>query len=199
METIKVMLVEDDPFWLNHLAVDLNAEQDLEVVVMAATKEEALAGIRQCPIDVVLLDIHLTGGNLDGLDAAKAIKQVSEAKVIMLTSMDEKEVILDAFCKGADNFIYKSSFRDIIGAVRDAYRNRVSIHADVSQILASELVKERKLRILTAVERELYDLQEQGLSKTEMAKYLYKSVYTVKNQLRKMKEKLTRFEGETRD
>ncbi|UUZ94171.1 hypothetical protein LJK87_06020 [Paenibacillus sp. P25] len=41
MYKIKVMLVEDDPFWQQTLAADLNELEDIEVVYTAATKEEA--------------------------------------------------------------------------------------------------------------------------------------------------------------
>jgi two-component system response regulator DevR len=191
MDIIKIMLVEDDPFWQKHLAEDLNAEADLKVVVTVSNKEKAIESINKTSVDVVLLDINLTEANLDGLELAKEIKRVSAAKVIMLTSLEEKDIIVEAFCQGADNFIYKSSYKDIVSAVRAAYQNRISIHSDVSQILTKELVKERKLRILTPTERELYDLQLKGMSKSQIANSLFKSVSTVKNQIRKIKEKLT--------
>ena len=189
MNKINVLLVEDDPFWQKNLANDLINEEDLEVIGVVDSKSEVLPILHEQHVDVVLLDIHLTDG-LEGLEIAKMIKEKSKAKIIMLTSLDEREIIIDAFANGADNFICKKSYKDIVSAIREAHNNRVFIHADVSNVITTALAKERKLRILTPVERELYDLNEKGMNRNQIAKYLYKSAHTVKSQLRKIREKL---------
>lgn len=189
MNKINVLLVEDDPFWQRNLANDLINEEDLEVIGVVDSKSEVLPILHEQHVDVVLLDIHLTDG-LEGLEIAKMIKEKSKAKIIMLTSLDEREIIIDAFANGADNFICKKSYKDIVSAIREAHNNRVFIHADVSNVITTALAKERKLRILTPVERELYDLNEKGMNRNQIAKYLYKSAHTVKSQLRKIREKL---------
>ncbi|WP_408634798.1 sigma factor-like helix-turn-helix DNA-binding protein [Paenibacillus zanthoxyli] len=50
--------------------------------------------------------------------------------------------------------------------------------------------KERKLRILTPIERELFDLREKGMSRTQIANVLHKSASTIKNQYRMIRSKL---------
>ncbi|MGO4375275.1 response regulator, partial [Paenibacillus sp. MCAF20] len=86
MESIRVMLVDDDPFWRSHIGMDLAVEPDIQMVGVAATKEEAVAlAIQELP-DVILMDINLTGNNLDGLDAAEQIlrdERTRSAIVIM--------------------------------------------------------------------------------------------------------------------
>ncbi|WP_068612590.1 response regulator [Paenibacillus tuaregi] len=193
MKKINILLVEDDPFWQKNLSRDLREEVDFEIVGVTASMDGVMDILHDHEIDVVLLDIHLAEG-LEGLEIAKVIKENSRARVIMLTSLENEEIIIDAFTKGADNFIYKKSYKDIVSSIRDAYANRIALHADVSEVITSALAKERKLRVLTPIERELYDLNEKGMNRNQIAKYLYKSASTIKSQLRKIREKLAQGE-----
>lgn len=188
MKKIKVMLVEDDTFWQRRLSVDLGWEEDIEVVNIASTKEEALAAAKAIDLDVVLMDIHLAADRLDGLEATREILNAKpgQVKVIMLTSLDEQAVIIKSFQNGAVNFINKSNYRDIVQAIRDADRNTPSIHPDA----IPAVMKEMQLSILTPTEKEVYILKEKGLSKTEISNRLHKSVSTIKTQLRHIKNKL---------
>jgi DNA-binding NarL/FixJ family response regulator len=60
----------------------------------------------------------------------------------------------------------------------------------VSGVVTAELRKERKLKILTQAEREVYELKDRGFSKAQIAQKLYKSVETVKKQLKLIHSKL---------
>ncbi len=86
---IKVMLVEDDNFWIENLSNDLQSRQDVELVKVAKTKEEAIAFVSKYETDIVLMDINLTENNLDGIEAAEHICKMG-IKVIMLTSFRDK-------------------------------------------------------------------------------------------------------------
>lgn len=191
MYKIKVFLVEDDPFWQSRLSQDLNAEAGIEVVGAASSREEAISVLRRTEADVVLLDINLTENHLDGLDAARDINRLSTEshpiRIVMLTSIDEEDVILRSFQNGATNFITKSSCNDILHAIRDAYSGRSSIHPDA----APALIREMQLNVLTPVEKEVYKLKEKGLSKNQISEKLYKSVNTIKTQLKSIKNKLS--------
>ncbi|MFD1177095.1 response regulator [Paenibacillus puldeungensis] len=192
MELIRIMLVEDDPFWRDHISSDLADEPDIEVVAVAATKEEAIEAASQRDIDVILMDINLTGNNLDGLEAVEKILRLPNlkpVKIIMLTSITEAEVIMKSFRLGALNYINKSSYEDILQAIREAQHGRSSIHSDAAQIMRNEM----QLMELTPMEREVFDLRKTGLSKREISEHLHKSTNTIKTQLRSIKNKLTNF------
>ncbi|UUZ79695.1 response regulator transcription factor [Paenibacillus sp. P26] len=188
MYKIKVMLVEDDPFWQQTLAADLNELEDIEVVYTAATKEEACGAAETGDIDIVLMDINLTENRLDGLEAARelALSARNDLKIIMLTSLQEKEIIIKSFQHGAKNYITKSSYKDIVQAIRDTYAGKPAIHADAAPVL----VKEIQLSQLTPAEREIYDLKEAGMNKTQISEMLHKSVNTIKSQLKSIRNKL---------
>jgi DNA-binding NarL/FixJ family response regulator len=185
---IKVMLVEDDEFWRQQLSSDLNKEEDIQVVKAAVTKQEALEAFQTMEIDVILMDINLTENQLDGLEAARDISMNKElnTKIIMLTSLTDKEIILKSFQNGAVNYITKSSFQDIVKAIREAYADVSSIHPDAAPVMRHEI----QLMLLTPSERELYELREKGYNKTQMSQLLHKSVNTIKTQLRSIRNKL---------
>lgn len=188
MKSIRLLLVEDDPFWQKRLQEDLNLEPDMEVVKVAASREQANQAAKTVQFDVVLLDINLSGNNLDGLDVARDFLKNKEvqSKVIMLTSLTDREVIIKSFQNGAVNFINKASYGDIVRTVRDVYHGIISIHPDASL----ELIKEVQLSILTPVEREVYHLKQKGYTREQIANKLFKSINTIKTQIRSIKHKL---------
>jgi two-component system, NarL family, response regulator DevR len=156
------------------------------VVNIVSTKEQALEVVMTSEVDVILMDINLTDNNLDGIEAAREIKKLGKHKIIMLTSLDEKEVVLRSFKQGAVNYITKSSYKDIVQAIREAFQNRASIHSDVATIMRQEII----LSDLTPSEREIYELKQQGYNKTQISNMLYKSINTIKTQLRSIRDKL---------
>lgn len=191
MNKINVMLVEDDPVWTDCISSFIAREQDINVISCTANKEQALQSYRAIQVDVALVDVMLSPNLCDGLDVAFELKQAGLDNIIMLTGINEREIILDAFDKGAVNYITKTSFKDIPQAVREAFNESVAVHSDVSNVIVSELKKERRLnRILTPIEREVFDLRERGMNRAEIAGRLYKSVETVKKQIKRIEVKI---------
>lgn len=193
MNKIRLMIVEDDPVWMKCLSNYIGKENDITLVKKAYTKEEALQ-IADANVDVILLDLTLSepgnDENLNGLEVASQLYDRGFKKIIMLTSWDEREIILEAFDKGAINYVMKSSYRDIPKVIREAYQDKVNIHSDVSPVLIHELKTERKATVLTPSEREIYRLKERGLNKIQIAEKLCKSVETVKKQFKMIKNKM---------
>ncbi|MBD0379660.1 response regulator transcription factor [Paenibacillus sedimenti] len=187
-DIIKVLIVEDDPFWQKRLSADLDMEADIHVVGVAGSRSEALELAETNDFDVVLMDIQLTTARLDGLDTTRdmMVAKGGKLKIIMLTSLDDQDVIVKSFQNGAVNYITKSSYSDIVQAIRDAYHSIPTLHADS----IPAVMKEMKLSLLTPVEKEVYLLKERGMSKPEIAGRLHKSVNTIKTQLRTIKNKL---------
>lgn len=190
MERIKVMLVEDEEFWRQNITFELKQVPDIEITIVATSKSEALENFCPSKVDVALVDLCLTKHQFDGLEIVEALAERNLEKSIVLTSIQEKEIILKAFDCGAINYITKSSCKDIVEAIREAYHNKVSIHSDVSQVLTKELRKERRLKVLSPAEREVFNLKEIGLNKSQIAKKLCKSVETIKKQLQTIKRKV---------
>ena len=187
---IRVLLVEDEPFWQQNISKYINKEKDIEVIRVVDNKADAVEIARSIECDIILMDINLSRANLDGLIAIRELNQAGH-KIIALTSIKEHEVIIESFESGALNYINKSSLVDILCAIREAHGNKVYIHPDGSEVLRKEYVKEKRLsKLLTPSEREVYDLKSIGLNKPQIAEQLCKSISTIKKQLRFVKDKL---------
>jgi two-component system response regulator DevR len=73
--------------------------------------------------------------------------------------------------------------------VRDAYNEQSSIHSDVASIMRQEI----QLMSLSPMEREVFDLRQAGLSKSQIAERLHKSANTIKTQMKSIRDKLNFF------
>ncbi|MFJ7941134.1 response regulator [Peribacillus sp. NPDC096622] len=190
-KNIKVVIVEDDPFWQENISKYIKKETDnIDVVDVVLCKEEMLEVLKKEPeIDVVLIDLNLTRANLDGIEIIEILSNQG-IKTIALTSIVDKEVIINSFESGAINYINKSSIFDIISAIQEAVEGRNRIHSDASPALLSKITEEKKIRILTSSEQEIYKLQQKGYSRTRIAETLFKSVGTVKKQIQSINKKI---------
>lgn len=179
---IQILIVEDDAVWRSMLSRFLNSESDLQVVHATDTKEGAIAFCTSSKVDVVLMDINLTAHQLDGLQATLELNLMGyEAKVIMLTSLDDERVILDAFTAGAIQYISKTDFRKLPETIREAVRSR-----SPQAILTREFLRlkeSEQYNRLTAAEREIISLSEAGNGRQAIMKSLSKSEGTLKNQI----------------
>lgn len=189
MNRIQIFLVEDDPDWIKSMTVFLNAHEDMIVVGTAESSEQAIAMAQILSFDIVLMDIQLTAGRLDGIyTAAEILERKPQAKAIMLTSLGDEQVITQSFTAGAVNYIEKSKFKELPAAIRSAV-----LHPGSMEVLLKEfarLKREEQLRGLTPAEREVFDLLDEGYTHSQMEKKLYKTESTLKNQINKILKKL---------
>jgi two-component system response regulator DevR len=190
--TYKILLVEDDPVWRTMLTRFINNEQDLDVVHAIGTKEEAISFCSRNKIDIVLMDINLTDNNLDGIQATLELSLMKiEVKIIALTSLDDKNVIIDTYTAGAMHYVSKSDFRKIPDVIRDALKTNSPQEILVKEYL--RLKESEQYNKLTAAEKEIVSLSEAGIGRAQIKDKLSKSEGTLKNQiasiLRKFKVK----------
>lgn len=189
MNRIHILLVEDDPDWIKSMTYFLNSQEDMMVAGAAASPEKAVEIAQILSFDIVLMDIQLTPGRLDGIyTAAEIIERKPETKIIMLTSRGDERVITESFTAGAVNYIEKSRYQELPAAIRAAV-----LHPGSMEVLLKEfarLKREEQLRSLTPAEREVFELLEEGYTHSQMEKKLFKTESTIKNQINKILKKL---------
>lgn len=201
MEIIRVGLVEDDPDWKRGLTHFLSAEPDFSLLWTASSGEELrealLAAVE--PADVVLMDIMLDG-RPEGIRLAEEAAMSTGARVIMLTSMEEKEFILRSFQAGAIDYQIKSSFEQLPEAIRQAYRKQSPISAAAAEQLREEFRRlkaiEREFEakkmsdLITPSELQLLGLIHEGYSQPQIAEKLFITLRTVKNHVNNILKKM---------
>lgn len=188
MESIRIMIVEDDVGWLKSMTFFLSKEKDFVIAGTAGEKNTAVVVAKACSPDVILMDINLNGNKCDGIIAAAEIAQFSHARIIMITSLKEQEIIIDSFTAGATNFIPKEKFIEIPNAIRASMESEDPIGILLKEY--SRLKKEEQMSTLTASEREVFKLLGSGYTKPEIEAKLFKTDNTVKTQVKMILRKL---------
>ena len=100
----KVLIVDDEPDFCDMLR-DILRSKGFEVAIALSGEEALLAYMQEKP-DVVLLDIRMPG--MDGLETLRELKVLDQgANVIMVTAIEDDEIVMRATAEGALDYIIK--------------------------------------------------------------------------------------------
>ena len=201
-----VLLVDDDPLVRSALALILGGEGDIEVVGEASDGHEGVRMAGDLRPDVVLMDIRMP--RLDGLGATRELHaRPDPPKVIVLTTFDADEHVVEALASGADGFLLKDTPPpQIVDAIRKVVDDEPMLSPSVTRTLIRRLRDEPdetasgaaaraeaaqpRRALLTARERDVALAVGRGLSNAEIAADLYLSVPTVKAHVSRLFDKL---------
>ncbi|MER7502612.1 response regulator transcription factor [Nonomuraea pusilla] len=202
--TIRVLLVDDQPLLRTGFRLILEAEPDITVVGQAGDGKDAQEQTRALLPDVVLMDIRMPG--VDGIEATRRI--VREAapsahvpKVLVLTTFDLDEYIVEALRSGASGFLLKDVPPDeLVQAIRVVAAGDAIVAPSVTRRLldrfasrlpsAHEQPAPARLDRLTERELEVLRLIAKGMSNAEIAAKLVVSETTVKTHVGNVLTKL---------
>ncbi|MBB1572267.1 MAG: response regulator transcription factor [Propionibacterium sp.] len=197
----RVLVVDDDALVRAGLKLLLSkADSGIEVVGEGTDGSDAVALVAEHTPDVVLMDIRMP--QVDGITATRQVlTQPEPPKVVMLTTFDADELVLEALRAGAHGFLLKdTSPEEMIRAIHRAAEGERSLSPSViGAVIAAATsagVDDRTQRARTDLEvlskRELEVAVEvgRGLSNAEIATKLYHSLATVKATLTRVLTKL---------
>ena len=187
---IRVLLVDDHEVVRQGLRLLLETSEDLEVVGEAADGDEALVVAGRVAPDVVLMDLRMP--HRDGLSATTALLARPQApKVIVLTTLDSDDMVLQALAAGADGFLLKESAPPrMVEAIEAVVRGEPILSPAVTRALIVAATRsvhdDRRAAALASLEplsdreREVAVAIGRGLTNAEIADELDMSVATVK-------------------
>jgi len=197
-EKIKVMLVDDEQLIRSGLKIMLETYPDIEVIHQAGNGREAFECCQMEVPDVVLMDIRMPVST--GIEGTKLIKEAyPEVKIVMVTTFQDTEYIVEAMQYGASGYLLKdSSYEAIYDGIKVALSGKVVMDATVSEKLVmqpkAQTTTEQQTDIsslgLTEREIELIRLVSQGLNNKEISEALFLSEGTVKNNISTILSKL---------
>ena len=104
-----MLLVDDNPLFIEQARALLSRETDIEIVGVASSGAEAIALVEQLAPRVVLMDIALPG--MDGLEATRRLKLLAHPPaVLMVTLLGDADYRAAAAAVGAEGFLCKADF-----------------------------------------------------------------------------------------
>lgn len=188
MDKIRIIIVDDDLAWIKAMTGFINMYEDLIVIASATNKEDAVNLAKTVNPDVILMDLNLSENKRDGIYTSLRILEFSRAKIIMLTSYMDEDIIKDSFSARAVNYISKENYTEVPAAIRNACKSISPMEVLVNDYI--NLKKEICLKELTHSERKIFNLIKDGYSRSDIEKKLYISNNTVKVQIRNILKKL---------
>lgn len=148
-DPITVIIADDHVLYRAGVKTALSAKKDIKVIAEADNGMHLLNLIRSIPADVILLDIEMPVMN--GIDALKEIKNIlPNAKVIMLTFMEDQSMITKLMELGANSYLTKTSDSEIIyEAIKTCFQEEYYFNALTNQALLTNLKNRQGANIPT--------------------------------------------------
>jgi DNA-binding NarL/FixJ family response regulator len=194
IEDVRVLVVDDQQLVREGIASLLGIQPGIAVVGTAADGKAAVAAAVELAPHVVLMDVRMP--EMDGVEAAAILhRRAPEVRVIMLTTFDDEEYVLQALRAGASGYLLKDlPAADLAQAVRLANAGVAQLDSSVTASLAAALARggarpvapppaPRPDEVLTAREIDILRLVATGSTNREIAGRLFLSEGTVKNHI----------------
>jgi len=195
--TVRVLVADDQPLMRAALVMCLSAEPDFQVVGEAPDGIKATELAQRLRPDVAVMDIRMP--NLNGVAATRSLTKLS-VKVLIVTTFDIDEYVVEALRAGASGFLLKDvTPQELVHAVRviaggeallapavtrrllDRYASRLPLPGPPSSELLGRLTG-RELNVL--------ELVALGLSNMEIGQTLHIAGSSVKTHVGHLLAKL---------
>ena len=195
---IRVMIADDQKELTDGIRAVLECDPEIRVMGVAPGGKELLGLLKDASCDLILMDVRMPGMN--GVLATREVKRLyPEIKIVILTTFDDSEYILDAMNYGASGYLLKDTGGEtLIASVKNAMKGEFVLPARVAQKIASAATKVKRDRELTLRERFGFSDREteialmilEGFNNRQIASALILSEGTCRNYISAVYEKV---------
>ncbi|MFJ9536687.1 response regulator [Streptomyces sp. NPDC101225] len=196
--TIRVLLADDQRLVRAAFAMLVESARDMDVVGQAGTGREAVALARSERPDLVVMDLRMP--DLDGIEATRLIAadgDLSGVRVLVLTTYDTDENIVEALRAGASGFLVKDTRpAELLDAIRTVAAGEALLSPGPTGRLIERFLRSPSApatggpECLSDREREVLTLLARGLNNAEIAEALGLSPLTAKTHVSRIMGKL---------
>ena len=196
MKNIKILIVDDHPMMREALVAALDEETDLKVIGEASEGTEAITLVERLNPDVILMDLLMPG--LGGLEAiARIIETRPQAKILVVTSLEDEDKVLAAIQAGALGYFPKTAPRAyLLEAIRKVADGIPYLPSGIAIKLFNSI---RGMKVparsvinepLTSRQQEILALLGEGQSDQEIGKTLHLEEATVRSHVHRILQRL---------
>ena len=197
MDHIKILIVDDHPMMREALRASFLGEDEFEVVGEASDPIEAFELLKKVKPDVILMDLLMP--RMNGLEAVQHIIQSEpQAKIIVVTSMENEENVLASIQAGALGYFPKTAPREyLLEAIRKVADGipympsgiTLKLFQGLRHIKAVPAAEELQITV-TARQWEILNLLAEGKADGEIAKTLSLQESTVRAHIYHVQQRL---------
>jgi DNA-binding NarL/FixJ family response regulator len=196
MENIRILIVDDHPMMREALTTALADEKDLHVIGEASDGLEGIKIAAELRPDVILMDLLMPG--MDGLESITMIIETNpEAKILVVTSLEDEDKVLAAIQAGALGYFPKTAPRTfLLEAVRKVADGIPYLPAGIALKLFKGIrglkgpAKGAEEELLTPRQEEILALMGEGRSDQEIGKQLHLEEPTVRSHVHRILQRL---------
>ena len=191
---IRILLAEDQVMVREGLKMMMETDEEIKVTGEASNGKEAIELCEKQSFDLIILDIRMPV--MDGIEAARTIQsRWPGSKILILTTFDNNQYVMDALKIGVNGYILKNADTDsLIRSIRSALQGGLAVEDQVAAKVMPLLLNQQEEKTvdpsLTPRERAILTCIGEGLNNSEIAERLWLSVGTVKNNTSQILNKL---------
>lgn len=194
----KILLVDDHALVRQGVAMLINMEPEMRVCCEVSDAEQALVANRACPHDMAIVDLSLGGAS--GLDLIRKLHcEFPDLRILVMSMHDETAYAETALRAGASGYVMKQVAMDtVLRAIRQILHGELYISDQMRLQMLKKMVHEHadghaenpSICCLTSCEFEVFNLIGMGMSTSEIAAKLARSIKTIESHRANIKKKL---------
>jgi DNA-binding NarL/FixJ family response regulator len=204
-QLVRVLVVDDQQIIQEGISTILSYQAGIEVVGLANNGQVAIEQALRLQPDVILMDVRMPV--MDGVAATAQLRlQLPTSRILMLTTFDDEEYVLEALRAGATGYLLKDiPGRELAQAIRSVQAGLYQLDPSVANRVIARLnhplpdqsfpagpVRSSALKVdLTEREIEILRLIASGASNREIAQQLVITEGTVKNHVSNILNRLS--------
>lgn len=185
METINILVADDHEILRYGVCTYLASAEGINVVGEASTGDECLKLFQEKLPDICILDISMPGK--DGIETAKAIREIDpKVKILILSMHIDNDILNDVLKAGINGYLLKNTEKsDLVQAIRAVMKGQQIFSDPISKLLTHSYLEQPKSSSkepdlnITKREQEILALIVEGYTSQEIADELFISPRTV--------------------